>query len=99
MGAAGGKIAACTAFPTAGCGEPCFCRARAFVRNKPPRVKSDMATSDVNQWDLLIRKRFFMGGFSVRDILDSELGKATDAEPGNPLHYNLVMFFGPGLGL
>ena len=31
--------------------------------------------------------RFFIGGFSVGDILDSELGKPTDAECGNPLHY------------
>ena len=50
-------------------------------KKKPARVITIIVTIDTNQRDLLFMIRFFMGGFSVSGIVDSELGKATDAKP------------------
>ena len=65
---------------------------RGNTKKIAARVTRLIAKTDLKQCDLYLIIRFFMGGISVDGTLDSEFGKATDAEAGNPFHYNLVMF-------
>jgi hypothetical protein len=52
MGLADGNVAACTGAPIAARGEACSFRARAFVKNNPPRAKSAIAMTDINKRSL-----------------------------------------------
>ena len=60
-------------------GEAFSCRGNN--KKIPAKVTRVIARSDRDHCDLHVMIRFFMGRFSLDGILDSEFGKAADAEP------------------